>query len=300
MKYFIEREKQHIEQMLQNDRKTKREIERILIKARQDIEQQIADLQRTYAASQNMTVSELLREADKMDVQRMSDRVKLYVRTKDFSPQANRELKLYNYKMRTSRLELIKAQINLELTTAMSDVEKYIGDDLYNDARNEFSRQAGILKQTVPKRLNKQIEAIINGSYLVDDTDNFIQFSTAMWGYKKVLQAEVERLVIRAVLMGQHPRVTAKELVRVFNVTVSQAVRLARTESTRIQTEIQQRMYLKAGVTHYMVIGEPDACKHCQPYLNKKFRVDEWIYTPPFHPHCRCSTVPVVDTTVQA
>ncbi|SAM63081.1 Phage Mu protein F like protein [Enterococcus faecium] len=296
MDYFIEREKQHIEEMLAKDRVTKREIQRIIAQAQADITQQINDLRKSLAGRENISVDELLKQADKMDVELFSEKAKVYVQTKDFSPQANRELRLYNYKMKVSRLELIKAQLNLELTAMMNDVDKLVASDLYNDAMSEFRRQAGILGETTPKRLKTQITAIINGSYLDEEgKDGFVKFSSKLWGFKRVLQSELERLVTRATLAGQHPRVTAREIKRVFNVTTSQAVRLARTESTRIQTEVQHRMFEKAGAKRYMIIGEPDACSKCTPYLGKVFRIDEWIYTPPFHPHCRCSVIALPD-----
>lgn len=293
MDYFVKREMQHIEKMKRADKQQAREIADIIKKAQLEIEKEISNLQQTVASSQRMTVAELLRESDRMDVARFNEKAKIYVRTKDFSATANRELKLYNYKMQANRLELIKAQLNLELTAMTEEINGNIDKRLWDDARKEFSRQAGILSETVPKRLDARIKGIINGSYLVDSTEDFVVFSTSVWGYKKILQAELEKVMLKAVLMGQNPKKTAKDIMTAFDVTRAQAVRLARTESARIQTEIQHEMYQKADVQWYQVIGESDACDKCKAYLDKTFRVDEWIYTPPYHPHCRCSVVPL-------
>lgn len=295
MEYYIEREKRHIEELLHKDKVTKKEIERIIAQAQTEITQQINDLTKNLAGRENITIEELLKQADKMDVEAFSEKAKVYVETKDFSPQANRELRLYNYKMKVSRLELIKARLNLELTAMMNDIEKIVSDDLQNDALEELERQASILNTTTPKRLKTQVNAIIEGSYLDEETDDFAKFSTKLWGYKRVLQSELERLVTRATLAGQHPRVTAREIKRVFNVTTSQAVRLARTESSRILTEVQHRIFKQAKVKRYMIIGEPDACSKCTPYLDQTFDVSDWLHTPPFHPHCRCSVVALTE-----
>lgn len=159
MDYFIEREKQHIEEMLAKDRVTKREIQRIITQAQAEITQQINDLRKSLAGRENISVDELLKQADKMDVELFSEKAKIYVQTKDFSPQANRELRLYNYKMKVSRLELIKTQLNLELTAMMNDIDKLVASDLYNDAMSEFERQAGkFLRRQRRKALEHKLQ----------------------------------------------------------------------------------------------------------------------------------------------
>ena len=71
--------------------------------------------------------------------------------------------------------------------------------------------------------------------------------------------------------------------------------RLMVTETTRVQVGIQERSYRDAGVTQYIYIAEPTACKLCIPLNNQAFDVADMqpgSNAPNMHPFCRCSTAP--------
>lgn len=49
-----------------------------------------------------------------MDIKTFAEKAKRYVENRDFSDQANAELRLYNLKMRISRIELKKREFEAE------------------------------------------------------------------------------------------------------------------------------------------------------------------------------------------
>ena len=90
----------------------------------------------------------------------------------------------------------------------------------------------------------------------------------------------------------------ARELRKLFDASKYEAERLMRTESARVQTEIQKKSYIENGINEYKYIAEPTACIVCRPLHNKTFEVDKMtigVNAGPMHVNCRCSTVPYVE-----
>ena len=79
-----------------------------------------------------------------------------------------------------------------------------------------------------------------------------------------------------------------------------QAERLARTESSRIQTEVQKQSFEDNDITEYEMIAEPSACSLCSALDGKVFLVANMVIgknSSPLHPNCRCSEAPFTNPT---
>ena len=72
-----------------------------------------------YADKEQITLAEAKRRVSKLDIAAYQRKAKRYVADKDFSKQANEEMRLYNLTMKVNRLEMLKANIGLELSGAV-------------------------------------------------------------------------------------------------------------------------------------------------------------------------------------
>ena len=299
--YWKEREKAWQEQQIKDDTKRMKQIMNKLFDAQEAIQKEINANWQNFANGQGISISEAMKRADKMDVKAFANKAKKYVEEKDFSHQANQVLKLYNLTMRVNRLELLKANIGLELISVFDDLDKYFSKNLTGAALTEFERQAGILGLSGPKKgYNNLVETVINGSYKVE---GFASFSDKLWQYQFELKADIEKLLIRSVTGGINPKALAPQLKRLMteqgklNATYN-AQRLLVSETTRVQTAIQEESYKKANIDSYEYIAEPNACPICGALNGKIFKVKDMspgINAPNMHPFCRCSTAPHVD-----
>lgn len=299
--YLREREKAWQEQQIKDDTKRMKQIRDKLFEAQEAIQKEINANWQNFANGQGVSISEAMKRADKMDVKAFASKAKKYVEEKDFSHRANQVLKLYNLTMRVNRLELLKANIGLELISVFDDLDKYFSKILTDAALTEFERQAGILGLSVPKKgYNSLVESVLNGSYKVE---GFASFSDKLWQYQFELKADIEKLLIRSVTGGINPKALAPQLKRLMteqgkmNATYN-VQRLLVTETTRVQTAIQEESYKKAGIEEYEYIAEPSACHICGPLNGKIFKLKDMLpgaNAPNMHPFCRCSTVPHVD-----
>ncbi len=141
---------------------------------------------------------------------------------------------------------------------------------------------------------------MLKGSFNVE---GFASFSDKLWQYQFELKADIEKLLIRSVTSGINPKELSPQLKKLMteagreNATYN-ANRLLISETTRIQTAIQEESYKRASIEEYEYIAEPDACPVCGALNGKIFKLTDMspgINAPNMHPWCKCSTAPHVD-----
>ena len=298
--YWRKREELFAKQDIKADKALAKEVNKTLKDTSDAIQDEIDAFYTRYAEREGISMAEVNKRVAKMDIEKFASKAKRYVKNKDFSDRANYELKIYNLKMKASRLELLKAQIDLQLIGGFSDIEKLIHQGAYEQAIEEYQRDAGILADSVSFDVEKRVEQVLSGSYKLKDTTTFKTFSDNIWLYKTELQNDLEKMLVRSFTRGENPRVMARELRDRFKVTGYQAERLARTETARLQTAIQRDSLEENGIKQYEYIAEPSACKDkCSPLDGKIYQLDKMVVgenAPTLHPNCRCRIAPYVSS----
>lgn len=256
-----------------------------------NIETQINSFYQKYAKAEKITMAEAMQKVAQMDVQAFQSKAKQYVQTKDFSKQANQELRLYNATMKINRLELLKANIGLEMIDAFNQMQGQFSTGLLKRAADEFERQAGILGMGVDDA-PKLARTIVNASFHNAD------FSTRIWLYQGQLKNELSSLLSNGIVQGIHSRDLARQLERKFGASKSNAERLMRTEMARVQIAAQEESYKANGYDQYVFLAIGTACPDCLAINGQHFYVADMQAgenAPPMHPNCRCSTAAWMD-----
>lgn len=299
-KYYAMREEQNILMRKKSDEDRVKELKRLYRVALNEIDKEINKFFAGYAAKEGISIGEAKKRADKMDIQAFKDKAKKYVKEKDFSDRANKELRLYNLTMKANRLELIKAHIGLELVALGDEVDKHLENSFQDEAMQEAKRQAGILGDSVMLDSDELKWASNQG--FAEGT-----FSTAIWGGMKKLTKDLNEMLTKALITGKHSTDFASELAKRMNSSLAEAKRILVTEMGNIQIETQRKNYVEQGIEYFQNVIEPDACKRCQAKgvtasrldnSTKRYKVSEMVKgknAPMFHPHCRCSIVPYVE-----
>ena len=201
-------------------------------------------------------------------------------------------MRLYNATMKINRLEMLKANIGLEMADGFNDLQKYFDRILNKRTLDEFARQAGILGDTVLNN-EKVAESIVNASF------HNANFSSRIWMYQGMLKAELDKLLRQGLIQGKHPRELSRHLVKLFGVSAYNAERLMRTELARVQTEAQKQSFERNGYEEYEFIALGlSACEVCRELDGKHIKVKNMMpgeNAPPMHPNCRCSTAAWMD-----
>lgn len=278
--YWAIRETRNRSKNKREEKKYDKEIEKIYQNMIDEINKEINGFYSRYATKDGITMAEAKKRVSDLDIEEYERKAKKYVKEKNFSEQANAEMRLYNLTMRVNRLQLLMANIGLELVAGFNEMDQYFGEILDDKARAELERQAGILGMTV-RNAPKKAEAIVNSSFYN------ATFSQRIWLYQDMLRNELESLLENGILQGHNPRRLAVHLRKRFGVSQFNAERLMITELARVQTEAQKQSFERNGFDEYIFLALGTACPICKKLNEKHFKVAKMMpgtNAPPIHP----------------
>ena len=309
--YWRKREEENLKRNLLEEKEYEREIERIYKDMLDGIQGEIDRFYRQYANKENITLAEAKKRVSKLDIERYERKAEKYVKAAEadraanggktnkrgyyFSEKANEEMRLYNLTMKVNRLEMLKANIGLELIKGHAELETFMADILQGRTEAELERQAGILGETVIGNV-EAANAIVNASFAN------ATFSDRIWMYQDVMKNDLANLLQTGLIQGKNPRVLARDIRKYVigsddnkNSAKYKAERLMRTELARVQTEAQKQSYIRNGFEEYTYIacGASDCCDICKALDGKHFKIKDMMpgeNAPPTHPSCHCST----------
>lgn len=289
--YWRQRELRHIQENIRNDEQIARRLRRLHLRAMDNIENEIEAFYGRYATFEGLTMEEARKRVTRLDIERYERKARRYVREFDFTEIANEEMRLYNVTMRINRLQLLKANIHLELLAMTSEEQRILFEVMTESARAEYERLSGILGQTLTYN-EQMLAAIVNASFLS------ATWSDRLWDNQDALRHELDRLLNRGIVQGINPRQLARELREKFESSIYNSERLLRTEMARVQQDVFQDSARQADINDYEFIAEPDACPICAALDGKIFSLDEaeiGVNAYPIHPNCRCSQALYID-----
>lgn len=291
----LREEKQRLKN-IKDEKEYDKKIKEIYQRMMDEVQSEINNFYAKYAKDTGITMAEAKKRASNLDMEVYSRKAKKYVEEKNFSKQANKEMKLYNLTMKVNRLELLKANIGLALVSGHDELEKYMDELLENRTLDEIQRQAGILGPTILDNADT-VHSIVNASF------HNATFSDRIWMHQDLLKYDLESLLATGLIQGKNPNELARLLRKRFNVKISDAQRLMRTELARVQIAAQQKSYEANGFDEYEYItcGIGDACDTCRALDGKIFpikRMNIGDNAPPMHPNCHCSTGPHMDRKI--
>ena len=255
---------------------------------------QIDELYIRYGSAQGLSAKDMRKLADRMEITKFQDAARLAVQNRDFSPETNKWLKTYNLKMRASRLELAKAQIELELLTTYSDFENLMASHMHFEAMTEYKRQAGILGNSVGN-VPDRITSIVNADFYGNN------FSQKIWdrtGHFANTRKEVFKVMTEIFTDMDGFKKQRRYLMERMKVSSYEATRLIKTEMARVNADTRLAMYEEEGFTHYQYIAEFGACEICADLdgmVYEKGEAQSGYNYPILHPNCRCSTLGIVN-----
>lgn len=215
----------------------------------------------------------------------------------------NQQVNNMSIKARITRYQALEAQvdailrqlyaIDYEAETEKTMQEVY-GDTYYRTWYNadQYHGFHAEFAQVNPTVVEKLLEYPFNGA----------AFSERLWKQKDHLQAQLMEAVTTMLIQGRHPSTLTKDFAKKMNSKKFDAYRLLHTESSFLMSEATHAGYKEDGVPKYEILATLDSktCNICGDLDNKVYEVGKevtGVNMPPFHPLCRCTTVPHYDDT---
>lgn len=242
-----------------------------------------------YASKEGLTKQEAMKRVSDMDVTKFADKAAKAVKEKDFSHATNEWLKVYNLKMKVSRLELLRAELTLEIQNLTAEVNEVSDKARTDEYLAEYKRQAGILGIS-SSGAKKRMQAILDADFYGQ------KFSARVWGglgLRATLQREVFGSLNRIFTDMMGYKQEMKRLAKKYGTSEQNAKRLLKTEIARINADTQLAMLKENDFTHLIYVAEPGACEVCQALDRKAIPIEDvekGVNMYPMHPNCRCSS----------
>lgn len=294
--YWRKREREWKKADLKDEAEYIQEIQDIYSTMLTQINKEIESFFVRYSNKEGMSMAEAKRKASDIDIKEYEKKAKKYVKEKDFSKEANEQMRLYNLAMKVNRLELLKANIGLELTAGSDELVSFTKEKLEGAALEQIQRNAGILGDTIIDNA-KTAKTIANSSF------KNATFSERIWSQQDLLKNDLYGILSTALIQGRNPREFIPKVRKSFDVTRYQAERLLRTELTRVRIQAQAESYEANGIDEYEYVacGLKDVCPICKVLDKQIFKLKDMEpgkNAPPIHPNCHCSTAPHSDRKV--
>ena len=292
--YWQRREAEALRNYVRDEKGYSRQVKEIYKNMLDACQKEIDGFFGRYARKEGITIAEAKKRVSKLDIEAYERKAKKYVKEKDFSEKANEEMRLYNLTMKTNRLEMLKANLGLELVSGHDELEKFMRGILRGRTEEELERQAGILGKTIRNNA-RMAEVIPNASF------HNATFSDRIWMYQELLKSDLSKLLQSGLIQGKNPRLLARELQKKFGESEYNSERLMRTELARVQTEAQKQSFERNGFKQYTFIVNGGCCPLCEDVAKKNgghYYIKDMMpgeNAPPMHPNCRCSTAAYED-----
>lgn len=291
--YWRDRELEWKKKRLKDEKQYADEIQEIYANMMDSVEKEIESFFTRYANKESITMSEAKKKVSNIDIKAYQRKAKKYVKEKNFSDEANEQMRLYNLAMKVNRLELLKANIGLELVAGHDELKSYTGDKLEGAYLEEIQRNASILGDTV-------IDNAKTAKTVADSSFKNATFSERIWVNQDLLKNSLSSVLSNALIQGKNPREFIPHIRKKFDVSRCNAERLLRTEIARIQTQAQAESYEASGIDEYEYVacGLKDVCPLCKEMDGTTFKLKDMEIgenAPPMHPNCHCATAPHSD-----
>lgn len=304
-KYWSEREADWTKECQANNVQWDQELQDIYQTMNDEISEQIAVFYQEYADENGLTYAQAKQYLDRTDIRYYSRLAKRYCddAAKDmaagtwaydpaksyFTQQANQEMKRYNTAMKIARLDMLKRQIDLRIANAQRKACSVIEDALNDRILQTYTRQAGILGDTVLNNL-KHAGTIAHASF------HGATFSDRIWGQQQTkLKTVLNKALQDCLILGKGAAPFTRELKKATGKTTRECQRLISTELSRVRVQASLDSFKACGFDEFQIIANPDCCKECQAINGKHFPLPKLASgenAPPMHPNCRCSIAP--------
>ena len=201
-----------------------------------------------------------------------------------------------------SRLEAVQTGIQQQLELLYGNqvdsldalLKKVVGNGYTHTA---FEVQKGVgLGWDITGLDQKKLETLLSKPWTTDGRT----FSDRIWFKKQELVDSLQKELVQGLLRGDSPPKITDAIQKKFKVSRYQAARLVNTETSYFNALAAKETYKELGVKNVEILETLDSitCAFCASMDRKVVPMSEFqpgVTVPPFHPHCRGTTVPAID-----
>ena len=302
--YWEKRARENENKVYKKASDLKKELDVHYIQAKKEIQKSINDLIARYMFKTDLSYADAMKyltskefkefrmslEEYEAEIERLSEI------NEELANKLRIELETLAMKSRITRLDSLKTQIDIELSKKISKdynvVEKGISE-VYRDFFKIQTTDFGLtgVNTVLPKKTLKM---------LMQQPWSGANFSKRIWGNSEALGKVLKQEIIQSFMQGVSVKDLSDRIEKRFENDRYNTERLVRTELNYAFNQTTKLSYEKAEIEEYEFLAEIDSrtSEICKKLNGEKFKVKDaraGANYPPMHPHCRSTTVAVLD-----
>lgn len=297
-----EREIKHSKAMFEHENRLVKEIDNLYEQLGKESQ---GELLRLFGGDEELSLVESRRRVSRADLYDYEEQIRKFedwqsvelerLSSADSNPLNDAKTKILNKSINktrprhTEKLDVLLDNIEVTLSTTTDTINDELTVYLNQRAEMESMRQAGIMGGDITPQAILQ-DIVVRDFHGAD-------FSDDLWENKELLMKELEQVLKEQMSTGVNPRVAARQLRDKVEMSSYTSERLLRTESSRVQADVQIVSAKASGFEQIQFISTEDenVCDICAGLHNDVYNVGDAENIIPAHPNCRCSFAAYVD-----
>lgn len=281
------------------------DIEKQYRQAQKQLEGQIAAWYQRFASNNGVTLAEAKRMLNAKELAELKWDVNQYIQygqENAINGTWVKQLENASARFHISRLEALKLQTQQNIEVMFGNQLDSIDSTMRNVYKSGYYHTAYEIQKGVGVGWDfsalddKQISKVINKPWAVDGKN----FSERIWGNRQKLVNELNNTLTQNIILGKDPQKAIDEIARKMNTSKTNAGRLVMTEEAFFSSAAQKDCFTELDVEQFEIVATLDSHTSdiCRGMDGKHFPMSEWkvgVTAPPFHVHCRSTTVPYFD-----
>lgn len=286
------------------------DIEKQYRQAQKQLEGQIAAWYQRFASNNGVTLAEAKRMLNAKELAELKWDVNQYIQygqENAINGTWVKQLENASARFHISRLESLKLQTQQSIEVMFGNQLDSIDSTMRNVYKSGYYHTAYEIQKGVGVGWDfsalddKQISKVINKPWAVDGKN----FSERIWGNRQKLVNELNNTLTQNIILGKDPQKAIDEIARKMNTSKTNAGRLVMTEEAFFSSAAQKDCFDELDVEQFEIVATLDSHTSdiCRGMDGKHFPMSEWkvgVTAPPFHVHCRSTTVPYFDDEFDA
>lgn len=286
------------------------DIEKQYRQAQKQLEGQIAAWYQRFASNNGVTLAEAKRMLNAKELAELKWDVNQYIQygqENAINGTWVKQLENASARFHISRLEALKLQTQQSIEVMFGNQLDSIDSTMRNVYKSGYYHTAYEIQKGVgigwdfSALDDKQISKVINKPWAVDGKN----FSERIWGNRQKLINELNNTLTQNIILGKDPQKAIDEIARKMNTSKTNAGRLVMTEEAFFSSAAQKDCFTELDVEQFEIVATLDSHTSdiCRGMDGKHFKMSEWKVgetAPPFHVHCRSTTVPYFDDEFDA
>nr|DAZ36497.1 MAG TPA: minor capsid protein [Caudoviricetes sp.] len=258
-----------------------------------------------FAKNNNLTISEAKKLMSNKELDELNLDVKEYIKNGIEAaitqlPYIESQLENASAKFHISRLNALKIQVLSISNEMFADVDKTVKESMKKVYTDTYYKTAFNIQDAVgvyfdfTKIDDNLLEKILSKPWAEDGSN----FSERIWGkYRPKLVNRLHKDLTDCVSRGRNPNEYTQAIAKDFDVGLKQAGDLMLSEYNYFNEKATQDCMNELDVEEYEILGTLDGvtCATCGGLDGKHYPLKDaviGINSPPFHPRCRCTTIP--------